>query len=452
MKKYLFTICCLISLLQLEAQERQVIDKLVGVVGRELILLSDVEDQFSLLQKQRGDLPPEARCAILDNVLAQNLLLNQARLDSIEVGEEEVEGQLEARIQQILAYMNGDPVQFREYYGASIAEVKEQFREDLRNKLLIERMQGQIIADATVTPSEVKEFFARIPVDSLPYFNSEVEVAEIVAYPQVNAKERQLALDKLKGIKTRIENGEDFAELAKKYSDDLGSGRAGGDLGFAQRGQFVTEFEGAAYNLENGQMSEIVETEFGFHLIEMLERRGNNIHTRHILIKPEITDADFELAVNNLDSVRHLVMVDSMPFQYAVKLFSTDKVQSYTNGGNLVNPKTGNTFYEISDLDPDIYFTIDTMEINDVSAPFAFKAGPEETAFRIVILRSRTKPHKANLQEDYSKIKQATLEAKKNEFMSKWVDEKIESSYISIDPSFQACDLLQKWQKKKTKP
>ncbi len=449
MKKFLLALWSLMLVMHLQAQERQVIDKVVGVVGRELILLSDVEDQHSLLQKQRGEMPPNAKCAIMDNVLAQNLLLNQARLDSIEVGEVEVEGQLEARIQQILAYMNGDTKAFEEYYGASINTVKEQFREDLRNKLLIERMQGQIIADANVTPSEVKAFFARIPVDSLPYFNSEVEVAEIVFYPEVNEKERTDALEKLENIKAKIEAGEDFAALAKRYSDDLGSGQQGGDLGFAQRGQFVPEFEGAAYNLENGQMSEIVETEFGFHLIQLLERRGNNIHARHILIKPQITDADLDRAVAKLDSVRNLIVKDSMPFQYAVKLFSNEKEQSYSNGGNLVNPKTGNTFYEIADLDPDIYFTVDTMEVNDVSAPFSFAAGPDETAFRIVQLKSRTKPHKANLQQDYSKIKQATLEAKKNDFMAKWVDEKIESSYIDIDPSFQSCELLQKWQAKK---
>ena len=446
MKKILITLWSLMFMMHLHAQERQVIDKVVGVVGRELILLSDVEDQHSLLQKQRTDLPENAKCAIMDNVLAQNLLLNQARLDSIEVGEAEVESQLDARIQQILAYMNGDTKAFEDYYGASINDVKQQFREDLRNKLLIERMQGQIIADATVTPSEVKAFFARIPQDSLPYFNSEVEVAEIVYYPKVNDKERTAALEKLEEIKTKIEAGEDFAALAKRHSDDLGSGQQGGDLGFAQRGQFVPEFEGAAYNLKNGQLSEIVETEFGFHLIQLIERRGNNIHARHILIKPKITDADLDLAAAKLDSIRKLIVVDSMPFQYAVKLFSNEKEQSYSNGGNLVNPKTGNTFYEIADLDPDIYFTIDTMGVNDVSAPFAFNVGPDETAFRIVQLRSRTKPHQASLQEDYSKIKQATLEAKKNDFMTKWVDEKIESSYINIDPSFQTCELLKKWQ------
>ncbi|MEM8906264.1 MAG: peptidylprolyl isomerase, partial [Bacteroidota bacterium] len=429
MRSFGLLLLCLLST-SLMAQERQILDKVIGVVGHELILLSDVEDQYSLMQKQNGDLPQDFRCSILDQTLARNLFLNQARLDSIIIGEDELEAQLDARITQILAYMNNDPVQFREYYGASVAEVKEQFRIDLENKLLVERMQNQVISDATVTPSEVKDFFHRIPQDSLPYFNSEVEVAEIVYYPKVNSVEKKKARTKLEEIRQRIVDGEDFGELARRYSDDTGSARSpqgGGDLSWVQRGQFVPEFEATAYNLEKNELSQIVETEFGFHLIELLERRGNSIHTRHILIKPEITDEDLALASSRLDSIRTLVVRDSFPFTFAVKRFSSDKQQSYSNGGNIVNPKSGNTFFEIADLDPDIYFTIDTMEINDVSAPFAFKVGPGETAFRVILLKSRTKPHKANLALDYSKIKTAALESKKNEYINQWVDSKISS-------------------------
>ena len=208
--------------------------------------------------------------------------------------------------------MNNDPIQFREFYGASVSEVKEQFRTDLENKLLIERMQNQVIADATVTPSEVKAFFAKIPQDSLPYFGSEVEVAEIVQVPRVNAEEKAKARKKLEDIRQRIVDGEDFGELAKRYSDDTGSARSpngGGDLSWVQRGQFVPEFEATAYNLEKNELSGIVETEFGFHLIQLLERRGNSIHTRHILIKPEITQADLDLSVRRLDSIRNLIVV-----------------------------------------------------------------------------------------------------------------------------------------------
>lgn len=450
--------CLLFALLfsaALVAQDRQILDKVIAVVGHELILLSDIEDQYSLMAKQNPNLPEDFRCSILDQTLAQNLFLNQARLDSIVVGEDELEAQLDARITQILAYMNNDPVQFQEFYGASISEVKQQFRTDLENKLLIERMQAQVISDATVTPSEVKAFFARIPQDSLPYFSSEVEVAEIVYAPRVNPEEKAKAKAKLEEIRQRVVEGEDFGELARRYSDDIGSARSpagGGDLSWVQRGQFVPEFEAVAYNLEKNELSGIVESEFGFHLIELLERRGNSIHTRHILIKPEITDADMELAYNHLDSIRHLVVMDSIPFSYAVKRYSSDKQQSYSNGGNIVNPKTGNTFFESADLDPDIFFTIDTMEVNDVSAPFVFSIGQGEKAFRVVQLRSRTRPHKANLQLDYSKIKTAALESKKNTFINGWVDSKVSSTYILIDPMYGSCEVLKKWTEKKVNP
>jgi len=445
MRQFIVFIFVVFSLSISTAQDRQVIDKVVGVVGQELVLLSDIEDQFSLAKKRQPELGDEARCIIMDQVLAQNLMLNQARLDSIVVTENEIESQLDARIKQILQYMNNDEKQFEEYYGATIAQVRSQFRTDLENKLLIERMQQDIIADATVTPSEVKTFFNQIPKDSLPFFNSEVEVAEIVIYPAQNMVEKTKAREKLESIRQQIVDGTQFSELAKKYSDDPGSGAQGGDLGWATRGSYVGEFEAAAYNLETNELSEVIETQFGYHLLELLERRGNSIHVRHILITPEITSADEELARNRLDSVRNLVVIDSIPFIYAVNRFSDDEIPSYTNGGNLVNPKTGNTFFEVGDLDPDIYFTIDTMEIDDLSAPFEFRDQTGRKGYRAIQLRSRTKPHKASLALDYSKIKAAALESKKNKFMSEWVEQRIKSTYIELDPQYSGCEDLTKW-------
>jgi peptidyl-prolyl cis-trans isomerase SurA len=388
------------------------------------------------MSAQNGQLPPNARCGIVENILVSKLMLNQAKLDSIEVGEDEVEAQLNARIDRILTFMNGDISQFEAYYGQSIGEVKEQFREDLRNQITVDRIRGNILSSVTVTPSEVKKFFSRIPVDSLPYFNSEVEVGEIVYKPKVNSVERKKAIDKLDGIRKRVvEGGEDFAELAQTFSDDA-SARAGGDLGWAKRGKFVPEFEAAAYRLEENEVSDVIETEFGFHILQLLERRGNSIRVRHILVKPEITDADLELARVHLDSVRNLITWDSLSFSQAVKRYSNEDVQSYNNDGRIINPGTGNTFFEIGDLDPDIYFTIDTMAVESLSKPFEFASPIGETMYRIVQLQSRTAPHKANLQQDYSKIQAAAIESKKNEFINNWVEEKINSTFISIDGMF----------------
>ncbi len=434
------------------AAQKQVIDKVVATIGSEYVLLSELEAQFAMMEDERGVLPPEARCAILDQLLGGRLLLNQSKLDSIVVEDGEIEDQLNARIERILSYMNNDVSQFEAYYGQTVNEVKESFREDLRNQVLVERMRAQIISEVTVTPSEVKAFFASIPQDSLPYFSSEVEIGEIVYKAQVNKEERQKSIALLENIRQRIvEGGEDFAELAQKFSDD-GSARGGGDLGWAKRGKFVPEFEAAAYKLEENEISNVVESQFGFHLIQLLERRGNSIHVRHILIKPEITAADIEKARVRLDSVRHLIDTDSITFSLAVKQYSDEDVQSYNNDGRMVNPLTGNTFFEIGDLEPDIYFTIDTMQIGDLSAPFEFAGPTGEPMLRIVQLQSRTKPHQASLEQDYSKIQKAAIESKKNEYIADWVETRIKSTFVNIDGMYDGCPNLAKWERKDIRP
>ena len=430
--------------------QREVIDKVVATVGGELVLLSEVEEQRALMASQQSELPENVRCSIMDQIMANKLLLNQSKLDSIVVGDEEVEAQLDARIERILGFMNNDVSQFEEYYGQSINEVKAQFREDLKNQLLVERMRGQIMTNVTVTPSEVKDFFNSIPPDSLPYFNSEVEIGEVVIKPKVNETEREKSIALLEDIRSRIvDGGEDFAELAGKYSDD-GSARSGGDLGWAKRGRYVPAFEAAAFRLEKDEISPVIESEFGFHIIQMLQRRGNSIRVRHILIKPDITDADLELAKNRLDSVRQLIEKDSISFSLAVKRFGNEDQQSYNNDGRMVNPATGNTFFEIGDLDPDIYFTIDTMDVNEVSAPFMFRDQTGEKYFRIVQLQSRTSPHIADLKRDYSKIQQAAIEAKKSDFINEWIQEKVDATYIDIDAMFSGCPNMSNWTIDKT--
>jgi peptidyl-prolyl cis-trans isomerase SurA len=427
--------------------QKKTIDKVIATVGGELILLSEVEEQKALLEAQKGVLPPDASCLILDNVMAQKLLVNQAKLDSITVLDAEVETQLDARIEQILAYMNNDYQQFEDYYGQSVNQIKDQFREDLRSQLLAERMRGQVISGISVTPSEVKAFFDRIPADSLPYFNSEVEISEIVYRPKVNEAEREKAIKKLEELRDMVlVQGEDFAKVAQKYSDDFASARIGGDLGWTRRGKFVPEFEAAAYNLEVDEISPIVESEFGFHIIQLLGRRGNTIHTRHVLVIPAITEEDLELAKRKLDTVRNLILTDSISFSRAVKEYGYKEVQSYNNDGRMINPATGNNFFEIADLEPDIYFAIDTMkQVGSISKPFAFRAPNGETQFRVVKLMSRSNPHRANLREDYSKIQAAAIEEKKSLFLADWIKEKVNDTFIQIDPGFADCPNLQKW-------
>ena len=355
------------------AQQAQVIDKVVATVGDEIILLSDVEEQFNYDKERLGGASDDSKCTILESIMVQKLLVNQAKIDSVIVNDDQVEQQLDQRVDYILGLMNNDISQFEEYYGKTVAQVRNEMREDLRNQLTAQTMQEKVIENTAVTPSEVQAYFERIPKDSLPYFSSEVEIGEIVVYPKVSAEERQKAIDRLESLRQRILAGEDFADLASKFSDDPGSARVGGDLGLQKRGTFVPEFEAAAYNLTEGELSDLVESPFGFHLIELIDRRGNLIHTRHILIKPVINQEDRDAARAKLDSVRTVFLTDSMSFEEVVKKYSDEDEQSYNNGGRVVNPLTGNTFFETADLDADVFFAIDTLEVGEITKPIEFK-------------------------------------------------------------------------------
>lgn len=427
--------------------ERAIIDKVVATVGGEVILLSEVQEQLAYLKQQDPNLPPDHVCIAMQNLLAQKLLVNQAKIDSIPLKDEEVENQLEARVERLRVYFNQDEKAIEEYYGQTVNEIKDQMRNDMRSQLLSERMQGEITGKATVSPLEVQAFFNKIPKDSLPYFNSEVEVRELVYNPPVNAEEKAKAREFLEDLRRRIvEGGESFADLAKKHSADPGSGSKGGDLGWQKRGTFVAEFEAAVYKLDPNQISPLIETEFGFHLIQLLERRGNLVHARHILIKPEITEKDFEMAEAKLDSIRQLITSGDMTFTIAVKQFGDKNVASYNNDGRVANPRSGNTFFEVADLETDVFFAIDGLTVGDVTEPFPFRSPDGTQLYRLVLLQSRSKPHKADLKQDYGKIQSAALEQKKAEYTEKWVLEKLRSTYFSVGNLFGACPNLQELQ------
>lgn len=405
--------------------------------------MSEVQEQYQYAKQQNPKLPEEYLCVSLQNLVVQKLLVNQAKLDSVEVKDDEVESQLGARIDRLMFYFNQDPKAIEDFYGQSIDQIKEQTRADMRSQLLAERMQAKITEKATVTPSEVQKFFKNIPKDSLPFFNAEVEIREIVYKPPVNQAERTKAMNRAEELRKKIEAGEDFATLAKKFSDDPGSGPQGGDLGFVKRGTFVPAFEAMAYKLEPNQLSPVIETEFGFHIIQLIERRGNLIHCRHILIKPEISDADLNAAKMKLDSVRTLIKDSTITFSQAVKKYGDKNQQSFHNDGRVPNPRTGNTFFEVSDLETNVFFAIDGKKEGDIAEPFEFKGPDGASYFKLVQLSSRSKPHQADLKHDYGKIQQAALEQKKGEFTEKWVLEKLRSTYLSIGDMFITCPNLQ---------
>lgn len=414
--------------------QRRQVDRVIAVVGNHIILQSDLEAQIKLLQNQSQgtDLPEDARGLVFDQLLANALMLAEAEKDSVLVEDAEVQAQLDARIQQIMSYMNNSTEKFREFYGMRPEELKDFMRDQMRDQLVQQKMQQQIMSSITITPQEVKEFFQKIPKDSLPYFSSEVELAEIVIKPKINPIEdnraKQLARNLLIQI---VSDSVDFELLARKYSDDRGSAGLGGNLGVQPRGNLVPEFEAAAYQLKPGEVSDVVKTEYGYHIIQLINRLGNTINTRHILIRPKITTEDREAAFDYLDSIRNLILEDSITFSAAIAEYSEEEF-SKTRAGRIMNPMTGEPYFELGDLDPSVYFAIDGLNQGEVTKVIEYETPTGEKQFRVVKLLRRSEPHVANLQDDYSKIRNAALEAKKGRFIMNWIDSKIPDNYIEI--------------------
>jgi len=438
MQKFIFILSFFCFAQCLTAQEL-VLDKVIAKVGSEIVLMSEVEEQYAYAAQQTGNSSEEFKCQILESVIGQKLIVHQAKLDSVQVSNEEVEAQLDQRIGSVLRQMNGDEAFFEDYYKMTTSEMKDNLRDQQKQQMLAERMQASLMSDITVTPNEVVAFYESIPQDSLPYLNSEVEIGEIVFEPQVNEVERDIAKNKAEGLRKQLMEGADFATLATKHSSDPGSGAQGGKLGFAKRGNYVPDFEAAAFSLKKDEISEVVETEFGFHIIQMLERRGNNISLRHILITPTITQDDLDKAKAELDSIRSNILAEKITFQRAVSRYSSDNTQSKNNSGRMVNPATGNTFFETKDLPTDIYFEIESLGLNEISEPLEFQSPRGKTMYRLVQLQSQSNPHRASLEEDYSKIQGYARESKKQEFFFNWINSKMKDTFIEVSNEYGGC-------------
>lgn len=451
MKRYFLLLSvCLVAFntLMAQAPKRELVDKVVARVGDEYILLSDVEEQYSATKDSRGSVPENFRCLALDQILVGKLLVNQAKIDSLYPKDEEVDQQLNARVDKILDYMGGNVEQFIAYYNITPEVMKAQMRDDMKDQIMGDKMRAKTLEGLATTPAEVKKFFDGIPKDSLPYFNQEVELAEIVRKPKPNETQKTISRERLEKIRDEIVNGKkDFAELAKKFSQDPGSGKEGGDLGWAKRGKFVPEFEAQAFKLDEGQISPVFQTEFGFHLMQLIERRGNAVHARHILIRSELVDEDYVSAKSVLDSVRKEIIKDSLTFSVAVKQFGEKNTQSYHNDGRLANPANGTNTFETRELDPDTYFAIDSMKVGGISAPIEVTTPSGEKYYRCVKLISKTTPHKASLTTDYNKIQAAALDQKKNKSLVNWIERKNQATFVAIDKMYDGCVNLNKWRK-----
>lgn len=430
----------------LYSQGAQLVDKIVAKVGSEYILLSEVEDDFQYNLKSKPGLDPNYKCEILDNLISQKLIIYQAILDSIVVSEVEIAAEIDTKFERILAQMNGDEAFFKEYYGATVSEMKERYKDDQKQQMLARKMQQTLIGKVNITPNEVFNFFQEIPKDSIPFLNSEVEISELIMKPKVNRENRAKTLALIQDLHTKItkENG-DFEALAKQYSVDPESAKRGGDLGFARRGSYVPEFEATAFSLKPGEVSDIVETEYGFHILKLAERRGNLIRVSHILVSPDITSDDEALAKAKLDSIRTLISSDSISFIDAVRKFGEKDVPSYSNSGKVRNPQSNTTFFETKELDYDTFFAIENLKEKAVSNVIEFEDQRGKKLYKIIQLNSKSIPHRMSLESDYDKIANYAKENKKVTYFNDWIESKKSSIYIHIDPIMGHCPDLQQY-------
>lgn len=440
---YLLLLALLVVRLNTTAQT-QVADKIIAIVSDKIILRSEIDAAYADYLKENPELPESEKCSILEQVVTTKMLVEQAERDSVIVTEEEVEGAIDNRVRYFVS-MYGSEEKMEEVAGKTIYQLKDEYRPMFKDNITAQRMQQTIISSVKITPQEVTAFYNKIPQDSLPFYPSMVEVGQIVIKPEVNKEVDEIAINKLKQLREEIVSGKitfDYAVAAN--SDDPMSKDNGGELGVVGRDELVPEFAAAAFKLQNNEISPIVKTKYGYHIVQMMNRQGEKAKLRHILIKPLVTSDMVELAIKKADSVRVDVLSGKMNFSTAVGKYTYDDATKIS-GGFFTNQQTGNTFLQNDELDPDVAITITNMKAGEYSMPKEYTDQSGDRMVRFVYLRSRTEPHKANLKDDYGKIQQVALAEKQNKYLFNWITEKTPTFYIKIDEEFMSCPNLAKW-------
>src|SRR5690554_4025830 len=423
MKKYISLFLFLIIALTSKEARSQEIDKVVAVIGANVILKSEIENQYAQYLAQGNPADDEIKCYFMQQLLTQKLLSQQAVIDSIEVTEDEVDDNINNRLRYMTSRAGGQE-RLEQFLNRSLLQYKEEMRPDVREQLIANKMQRKITENMDVTPFEIKRFFEAIPTDSLPNFSTEVEVGEIVFYPKLSEQEKKPIYDRLEGIRQEIIDGKDFGTMARLYSQDPGSAADGGEYPFSDRNTWVKEFTKTAFKLKPGEISNVFETEFGYHILEVLERRGEQVRVRHLLRTFSPTPESLEKAKNLADSVHKLVESGKVDFYTAANRFSDDEQSKY-NGGMLLNSEnvqSRTTFIPVDQLDASIFSALDTLEVGEYSRPSQFTGPDGKTGYRFVFLKSRIPPHQANLEQDYAKLKEAAMDDKVNRIISEWFE------------------------------
>ena len=423
----------------------QIVDEIIAVVGDEVVLSSDIETQYLQYLSQGYTDSEEVRCQIIEDVLYQKLLVHQAKLDSTDVSEDDVNQELDSRLSSFISQLGSEEA-LEEYFKKSTSELKIEFYETIYNQLLTQRMQSSITSSVSITPEEVKLFFQEMKKSSdIPVMPTTLEISQIIKIPEITLDEKSRIRKKLISFRDRIKNGEDFTVLATLYSDDTESAKNGGELGFVGRGALVPEFESAAFSLKGDQISEVIETQFGYHIIQLIERRGETVNVRHILLKPKVSSASLLEAKTQLEKVEGLMKSKEITFEEAARFHSDDV--SKNNGGLLINPQTGSSLFTVEELPLNIRYSAERMNEGDVSSISQFVMDDGKKAYRIIKITRKLKEHSANLIDDFSLINDAALNEKKQQKISEWVDKNITTTYIRFDYDYNNCDVLKKWKK-----
>lgn len=422
-----------------QAQDK-VVDQIVAVVGKNIILKSDIEEMYQQQQAQGITSDGDMKCEILENLLVEKLLLAEAENDTtIIVSDSQLNQQLAQRIQYFVSHL-GSEKEVEAYFKKSITDLKADMEDVIRNQQMTQQMQQKILDKVTVTPAEVRYNFKNLPAAEIPQIDTQIEYAQIVVQPIVSIEEEDRIKASLRDLKRRIESGESgFAPMAVLYSEDPGSARNGGDLDYMGRGNLDPAYAAAAFNLKGDKISNVVKSEFGYHIIQVVDRKGELLKTRHILIKPKVSPEAMKKAFSQIDSIADYIRKETFTFEDAAMRYSYDK-NSRNNGGVVISPESGEAKWKLNELDPDVSKIITNMNINEISKPFQTIDEKQKPVYKIVKLLKKTTAHKANMRDDYVELTNLYMATKKEKTLDTWIREKQTGTYVHIDDSYINCN------------
>lgn len=438
MRKFGILVMSLFFATVVVAQDK-VVDQIVAIVGGNIILKSDIERMNIDQQAQGVTTEGDMKCEILENFLIDKLLVAEAELDTlIEVTPSEVNNSMDQQLAMYVSYMGSEKA-VEEYFKKTMVEIKADMQEGIRNQLLSQKMRNKIVENVTVTPSEVRFHFRNLAKDEIPTIPTQYEYAQITIQPKIELEEENRVKAELRRLKARIEGGTSFATMAVLYSEGP-SAKDGGVIGYMGRAQLDPAYASVAFNLKGDKVSNVVKSAFGYHIIQLVDKKGEKVNTRHILMKPKVSVEAKEEANNRLDSLANMIRKEEITFEEAARLFSYDK-NSRNNGGIAINPNSMSSKFSVEDLDPDVSKIITGMNLNEISAPFETSdKESQQTVYKIIKVTKKIDSHKADMQNDYQQLADMYLAKKKEDVFNEWISKQQSETYIRVDATYANCN------------